>query len=56
MSSVIEAKADLAELAERLRAVAETLRRPPDDHPSFYEEMDVLRGEIKAIVAQLRRV
>jgi hypothetical protein len=54
MSSVTEAKADLVKLAERLRAVAETLRRLPADHPSFYEEMEVLRGEIKAILAELR--
>ena len=54
MPSIIEAKADLAKLAERLRAVAEALKRLPADHPSFYKEMEVLRGEIKAIVAQLR--
>jgi len=54
MPSITEAKADLAKLAERLRAVAAALRRLPDDHPSFYEEMEILRGEIKTIVAQLR--
>jgi hypothetical protein len=54
MPAIAEAKTDLVKLAERLRAVAQALRRLPDDHPSFYEEMEVLRGEIKAIVTQLR--
>jgi len=54
MPSVIEAKPDLAKLAERLRIVAETLKRLPTDHPSFVEEMEVLRHEIKAVAAQLR--
>jgi hypothetical protein len=54
MPAITETKTDLLKLAERLRAVAEALKRLPADHPSFYEEMEVLRGEIKAIVAQLR--
>ena len=54
MSSINELKGDLAKLAERLRAVAEALKRLPDDHPSFSEEMEVLREEMKAIAALLR--
>ena len=54
MPSIAETKADLAKLAERLRAVAETLKRFPADHPSFLEEMEALREEIRAVVAQLR--
>ena len=54
MPSVIKAKPDLAKLAERLRIVAETLKRLPTDHPTFSEEMEVLRAEIKYIGAQLR--
>jgi hypothetical protein len=54
MSSITEAKADLVNLAERLRVVAKALKRLPPDHPSFPEEMEVLRLEIKAIVAHLR--
>jgi len=54
MPSVIEAKPDLAKLAKRLRIVGETLKRLPTDHPTFSEEMEVLREEIESIVAQLR--
>ncbi len=54
MPAIIEAKLDLAKLAERLRTVAEALRRLPADHPSFHEEMEDLREEIKFVAAQLR--
>ena len=54
MPTVTEAKADLAKLAARLRSVAEALRRIPADHPSFCEEIEVLREEIKFVAAQLR--
>jgi len=54
MPAIIEAKADLAKLAERLRTVAEALKHLPADHLSFSKKMEALRGEINAIVAQLR--
>jgi hypothetical protein len=56
MPSITEAKAELVNLAERLRTVAETLRHLPADHPSFYDEMEGLRGEMKVIAARLRGI
>ena len=54
MSSITEAKANLVNLAERLRAISEALKCLPSDHPSFYEKMEEFREEIKFIAAQLR--
>jgi hypothetical protein len=54
MPAVIEAKADLAELAERLRTVAEALKRLRAGNPSFSEEIERLREEIRYIAAKLR--
>jgi hypothetical protein len=54
MPAVIEAKADLVELAERLRTVAEALKRLSADNPSFCKEIARLREEIRYIAAKLR--
>ena len=55
MPSITEAKTNLPELAERLRAVASALRHLSTDHPCFSEDMKALREETQAIVARLRR-
>ena len=55
MSSIIESKANLAELAARLRSIAEALKRRPSDHGISAEERAHLCKEVKAIAAQLRR-
>ncbi len=54
MASIVEAKADLTKLSERLAIIAEALRRLRSDHSSFFEDMEALREEMKAISAQLR--
>ena len=54
MASITEPKADLAELAERPRSVAQVLRSFPADHPRPSEELDALSEEIRVVVAQLR--
>jgi len=54
MASLNDAKADLMDLAERLRTVAESLKRLPTDHPNFSEQMEALREEVKVIAAELR--
>ena len=53
MPSIAEAPADLAQLAERLRAVADALRRLSADHPRFFEEMADLGAEVRAVAALL---
>ena len=51
---VAEAKVDLAQLAERLRAVAEALRCMPADQGLSAEEKAALCNEVKAVAAELR--
>jgi hypothetical protein len=48
-----EAKAEFARLSERLRTVAETLRRLPPKPDLHREEMQSLRQELEAIRAEL---
>ena len=55
MTSTIEARTDLTELAQRIRTVAEALKRLPNDYTFPFEEKDALCKEVKAIAAQLRR-
>ena len=53
MALITNAKADLAELADRPRIVAEVLKRVPADHALSYENREALRKEVKVIAAQL---
>ena len=53
MPSIAEAKVDPAELAERLRRVANALRLLPANHPRFFEEMADLGAEVRAVAALL---
>ena len=53
MASITEPKADLAELAERLRSAAHVLRSLPANHPRLCEELEALREKIGAVAAQL---
>ncbi len=52
MASIISPKIDLAQLAERLHAIAETLRNPSTK--ASRAERDALCREIKAIAVKLR--
>ena len=54
MGSKLQVKADLANLSERLRAVAEALKRFPADQASVPEKMEDLCEEVRTIAAQLR--
>jgi hypothetical protein len=54
MGSKLQVKADLADLSERLRAVAEALRRVAADPASVPEKIEDLCEEVRAIAAQLR--
>ncbi len=53
MASITNAKADLVDLAERLRIVAEVLKRVPADHALSSRNREALRKEVKLIAAQL---
>jgi len=53
MPSIAEAKVDPADLAERLRRVANALRRLPANHPRFFEEMVDLGAKVRAVAALL---
>lgn len=54
MPSVAGIKVDLAQLAARLRAVADALKRVPADQGLFAEERAALCNEVKAVAAELR--
>ncbi len=54
MGSITQVKSDLTDLSERIRTVAEALRRLPADQAPFSEEIDDLREEVQAIAAELR--
>ncbi len=56
MASIEEPKANLAELAKRLRSVAQALRGLRVDNPQVPEELDALSNEIRAVSAQIRRM
>ena len=53
MASIDERKVDLVNLAERLRSIAEALKRLPADHPRFFEEAEKLRAEVITVAALL---
>jgi hypothetical protein len=55
MTSTVEVKTDLTELAHRLRTAAQALKHPPSDHTFSSEERAALCKEVKAIAAELRR-
>lgn len=52
--TLIEAKVDPAELANRLRKVAAALKRLPDDTAQATVETQLLHEEIKSIAVLLR--
>jgi len=54
MGSRLQVKADLADLSERLRAVAAVLKRLPADHASVPGKIQDLCEEVRAIAAKLR--
>ena len=54
MGSLAQIKADLTELAERLRVAAETLKRVPSDRACFLREVNDLREEVQTIATRLR--
>ena len=54
MGSIAPIKADLTELAERLRVAAETLKRLPSDRARFLREVNDLREEVQTIATRLR--
>ncbi len=54
MGSKLQVKADLADLSERIRTVAEALKRFPADQASVPEKIEDLCEEVQAIAAQLR--
>ncbi len=53
MASITDTRADLVELAERLRLVAKVLKSVPADHALSSENREALRKEVKVIAAQL---
>ena len=53
MASIDECKVDLGNLAERLRSIAEPLKRLPADHPRIFEETEKIRGEVTTVAALL---
>ena len=53
MASLERAKVDLAKLADRLRVIAEALRRLPDSHALSPAERKALCEEVRAIAAKL---
>jgi hypothetical protein len=54
MGSKLQVKADLSDLSERIRTVAEALKRFPADQASVPEKIEDLCEEVRAIAAQLR--
>jgi hypothetical protein len=48
------AKTDLNDIAERLRTVAQALKRMPSDNTYCLEEVDGLCKEVLAIAAKIR--
>jgi DNA-binding transcriptional regulator YbjK len=55
MGSRLQAKADLADLSERLRTLAAALKRLPADHASVPGKIEDLCEEVRAVAAKLRR-
>jgi hypothetical protein len=55
MATITEPKADLAELAERLRNAAQVIRSLRAEDPRYPEELTALRREVMAVAAKLRK-
>ncbi len=55
MTSSIGFRADLTELADRLRTAAEALKHPSGDHTLSSQERAALCYEVKTIAAELQR-
>ena len=53
MASIDEGKVDPGNLAERLRSIAEALKRLPADHPGFFEETQKISGEVTTVATLL---
>jgi hypothetical protein len=53
MASITQPKTDLTDIAERLRTVAQALKRMPGD-TYCPEEVEGLRKEVQAIAAKIR--
>ena len=54
MASITQARTDLTDIAERLRTVAQALKRMPSDHTYCPEAVESLCQELRAIAAQIR--
>ncbi len=54
MASITQAQTDLTDIAERLRTVAQALKRMPTDHTYCREEVEGLCQEVRAIAAKIR--
>jgi hypothetical protein len=54
MTSITKPKADLGELAKRVRLIAEAFKSLPRGDVRFREEAKNLSKELKAIAVQLR--
>ena len=54
MASIIQAKTDLTDIVERLRTMAQTLKRMPSDHTCCPAEVEGLCHEMRAIAAKIR--
>jgi hypothetical protein len=48
------ARTDLTDIAERLRTVAQALKRMPSDHTYCSQEVEGLCKEVRAIAAKIR--
>ena len=54
MASITQANTDLTDIVERLRTVAQALKRMPGDHTYCPEEVEGLCKEVLAIAAKIR--
>ena len=54
MASIARPKADLAELAEVLRAVSKALRSLPADRAEFHRELEALREKVQTVAVALK--
>ncbi len=55
MTSTVEVRTDLRELAHRLRTVAQALKHPSAHHALSSEERAALCEEVQTIAAELRK-
>ena len=54
MASIAQDNTDLTDIVERLRTVAQALKRMPNDRTCCPEEVDGLCQEVRAIAAKIR--